>query len=140
MNELKKTFRRIAAMILTLLMILTLVPGLWGVEAMAETRGELKGLSDSTIGLSYSGDGDNAWTAEGDSIIGSVKSVKRSCKTTDYSSTLTLTNQKTTKATLKFDYSVQTGEGSIQIDGNAVTQNGSFSKELDPNASVSIVI
>ena len=127
MNELKKTFRRIAAMILTLLMILTLVPGLWGVEAMAATSGALTGLSDLTIGLSYSGTGDNAWTAEGNSIAGSVTSTL-GCSKTDYFSTLTLTNQKTSTATLKFAYSVQMGGGSIKIDGTAVTQNGSFSK------------
>ena len=139
MNELKKTFRRIAAMILTLLMILTLEPDLWSIKVMAATSGTLTGLSDSKIGLRYSGNGDNAWTAEGDSIVGSVTS-STGCYGTNYSSTLTLTNQKTSKATLKFTYSVQTGGGSIKIDGTAVTQNGSFSKELQPNAAVSIEI
>ena len=139
MNEFKRILRRIAAMIMALLMILTLEPDLWSIKAMAATSGTLTGLSDSTIGLSYSGNGDNAWTAEGDSIVGSVTS-STGCYGTNYSSTLTLTNQKTSKATLKFTYSVQTGGGTIQIDGNAVTQSGSFSKELDPNAAVSIAI
>ena len=137
MNEFKRILRRIAAMIMALLMILTLEPDLWSIKAMAATSGTLTGLSDSKIGLRYSGNGDNAWTAEGDSIVGSVTS---STGCSNNSSTLTLTNQKTSKATLKFTYSVQTGGGSIQIDGNAVTQNGSFSKELDPNAAVSIAI
>ncbi|MGN1383336.1 MAG: hypothetical protein ACI4W2_11045 [Eubacterium sp.] len=51
MNELKRMLRRIAAMIMALLMILTLEPDLWSIKAMAATSGTLTGLSDSTIGL-----------------------------------------------------------------------------------------
>ena len=93
---------------------------------------------DENIGLSFSGDADNAWSASGTQIIGSATSTSGTCSDTHYNSTLTITNNKATKATLSFDYAIEQNEGTIQVDGTEVTAGGKFSKELEPNASIKV--
>ena len=89
------------------------------------------GLADENIGLSFAGSADNAWSASGTQIIGKARSTSGSgCSSgSDYRSTLTITNKKTTKATLSFDYTVVVSEGTILVNNTTTTTNGSFSQE-----------
>lgn len=105
----------------------------------ASKSGTLTGLSDESIGLSFSGDADNAWTADGKTVTGTAKGVGGRCGDTHYSSTLTITSKKDKAATLSFDYVPTLSSGEIKINGNNVTKSGNFVKEnLEPNQSVTI--
>ena len=138
MNDLKQIVRRFTSMLLAILMALTLVPQS-ALSVLAATNGDLSGLSDPDIALSYSGSADNAWTVTSSSITGSV--VKgRGCGASNKDSTLTILNKKSSKATLKFGYSISLNSGTIQIDGKSVSSNGTFSKEIDAGASIKIYL
>lgn len=105
----------------------------------AATSGTLTGLSDESIGLSFSGDAENAWAANGKTVTGAARGVGDRCGDTHYSSTLTITSKKDKAATLSFDYVPTLSSGKIQIDGSDVTNSGNFVKEnLAPNQSVAI--
>lgn len=108
--------------------------------AFAATSGIVTGLADENIGLSFTGDADDAWSANGTSITGAATSTGGTCSDTSHSSTLTITNKKSTTATLSFDYAIEQNSGTIQVDGVAVTAGGKFSKELAPNASIKVYI
>ena len=135
----KRITKRFLSLLLVTVMVLALVPVVT-VPAHAATSGTVTGLADENIGLSFSGDADNAWSANGTSVIGAATSTGGTCSDTHYSSTLTITNNKTTKATLSFDYAIEQNSGTIQVDGAAVTAGGKFSKELAPNASIKVYI
>ena len=122
----KQVFKRFLSLALAMLMVLTLLPAMT-TTAWAATSGTVTGLADENIGLSYSGDADDAWSANGTSIIGSATSTGGTCEDTHYNSTLTITNNKTTKATLSFDYAIEQNSGTIQVDGTAVTAGGKLS-------------
>lgn len=105
----------------------------------AATSGTLTGLSDESIGLSFSGDAENAWAANGKTVTGAARGVGGRCGDTHYSSTLTITSKKDKAATLSFDYVPALSGGKIQIGGSDVTNSGNFVKEnLAPNQSVAI--
>jgi hypothetical protein len=108
--------------------------------ALAATSGVVAGLADQNIGLSFSGDGEDAWSASGSSVTGQVVAVKGSCSTTNYNSTLTITNKKSATATLSFAYTVSLGGGTVTVDGTSVSTNGTFSKEIGPNETVTVKI
>lgn len=135
----KRIGRRFVSLLLTFVTILTMLPAMT-LPALAATRGDVAGLADENIGLSFTGDADDAWSANGTSITGAATSTGGSCGSTDYSSTLTITNKKSTTATLSFDYAIKQNSGTIQVDGTAVTKNGKFSKELAQNASIKVYI
>ena len=136
----KQVFKRFLSLTLVLLMTLMLLPtDILLTTAWAATSGTVTGLADENIGLSFSGDADNAWSASGTQIVGSATSTG-GCSGKDYSSTLTITNNKTTKATLSFDYAIEQNSGTIQVGGTAVTAGGKFSKELAPNANIKVYI
>ena len=135
----KRITKRFLSLLLVTVMVLALVPVVT-VPAHAATSGTVTGLADENIGLSFSGEVDNAWSANGTSVIGAATSTGGTCSDTHYSSTLTITNNKTTKATLSFDYAIEQNSGTIQVDGAAVTAGGKFSKELAPNASIKVYI
>ena len=135
----KQVFKRFLSLALAMLMVLTLLPAMT-TTAWAATKGDVTGLADENIGLSFSGDADNAWSASGTQIIGSATGTGGSCGVTHYESTLTITNKKNTKATLSFDYAIEQNSGTIQVDGTVVTAGGKFSKELAPNASIKVYI
>ena len=135
----KRISRRFVSLLLTFVTILTLLPTMT-LPALAATSGTVTGLADESIGLSFSGKAENAWSASGTQIVGSATSTGGSCGSTDYSSTLTITNKKSTTATLSFDYAIEQNSGTIQVDGTAVTKNGKFSKELAQNASIKVNI
>lgn len=136
----KRIGRRFVSLLLTFVTILTLLPAMT-LPALAETTsGTVTGLADETIGLSFSGDADNAWSASGTQIIGSATGTGGTCNDTQYSSTLTITNKKRTTATLSFDYAIEQNGGTIQVDGTAVTAGGSLSRNLPAGQSVKVFI
>ena len=135
----KRISRRFVSLLLTFVTILTLLPAIT-LPALAATSGTVTGLADTNIGLSFKGDADDAWSANGTGIIGAATSTGGTCGNTHYESTLTITNKKATTATLSFDYTIVQSSGTIQVDGGEVTANGKFSKELTPNASIKVYI
>ena len=135
----KRIGRRFVSLLLTFVTVLTMLPAMT-LPALAETSGTVTGLTDENIGLSFTGDADDAWSANGTSIIGAATSTG-GCSGKDYTSTLTITNKKNTKATLSFDYDVTVNGGTINVDkSNNVNAGGKFSKELEANESVKVYI
>ncbi len=135
----KRITKRFLSLLLATVMVLALVPVIT-VPAHAATSGTVTGLADENIGLSYSGDADDAWSANGTSITGAATSTGGTCSDTSHKSTLTITNKKSTTATLSFDYAIEQNSGTIQVDGTKVTAGSKFSKELAPNASIKVYI
>ena len=131
--------KRFLSLLLVAVMVLALLPVIT-LPAFAATSGTVTGLSDTNIGLSFSGDADDAWSATGTTITGSVVSVGGTCSDTHYNSTLTIKNNKATKATLSFNYAIEQNSGTITVDGSAVTTDGSFSKELAAGSSITVKI
>ncbi len=131
--------KRFLSLTLVAVMLLSLLPA-FALPAFAATSGTLNGLSDANISLNFSGKADNAWSATGTTITGSVVSVGGTCSDTSYNSTLTIKNNKATKATLSFNYSIELNSGTITVDGNKVASNGNFSKELAAGTSITVKI
>ena len=131
--------KRFLSLLLVAVMVLALVPAIT-LPAFAATSGTVTGLSDTNIGLNFSGDADDAWSATGTTITGSVVSAGGPCSDKHYNSTLTIKNNKATKATLSFNYAIEQNSGTITVDGSAVTTNGSFSKELAAGSSITVKI
>ena len=135
----KQVFKRFLSLALAMLMVLTLLPAMT-TTAWAATSGEVTGLADKNIGLSFTGGADDAWSAKGTSIIGEATSTSGACNNTNhYDSTLTIANKKATTATLSFDYAIEQNSGTIQVDEKEAT-GGKFSKELAPNGSIKVYI
>ena len=131
--------KRFLSLLLVAVMVLALAPAIT-LPAFAATNGTVTGLSDSNIGLSFSGDANDAWSATGTTITGSVVSVGGTCSDTHYDSTLTIKNNKATKATLSFNYAIEANSGTIKVNGTAVTANGAFNKELAAGESIKVYI
>lgn len=134
----KSTLKRFLSLVLCMCMALTLLPNVT-ITAFAAESGEVTGLSNENIGLSYSGDKTDTWSANGTTVTGSIQS-SSGCGTTHYSSTLTITNKRSIAATLSFDYAIDPQGGTIQVDGTAITAGGTFSKELAAGEKVNIYI
>ena len=134
----KQVFKRFLSLALAMLMVLTLLPAMT-TTAWAATSGTVTGLSNENIGLSFEGDADDAWSANGAEVTGSIQSVS-GCGTTHYSSTLTLTNKRSIPAVLSFDYAIDAQGGTIQVDKTAVTAGGTFSKELAAGGTATVYI
>ena len=135
----KSTWKRFLSLVLCMCMVLALLPNVT-MTAFAATSGTVTGLADENIGLSFTGDADNAWSANGTSIIGAATSTGGTCSDTSYKSTLTITNKKSTTATLSFDYSIEQNSGAIQVDGKEVSSGARFTKELAPDEEVKVYI
>ena len=140
----KRIGRRLVSLLLTFVTVLTMLPAMT-LPALAATSGPVTGLADENIGLSFTGGVDNAWKAGGKQIEGHARSKPPKWfweSQTDYTSTLTITNKKTTTATLSFDYVATLSSGTIRVDSKTVQQNGtdSFSKELAPNGTATVYI
>ena len=135
----KQVFKRFLSLALSMLMVLTLLPAMT-TTAWAATSGTVTGLADEHIGLSFSGDAEDAWSANGTSITGAATSEGGACGNTSYNSTLTITNKKSTTATLSFDYTIEQNSGTIQVDDTEVSSGASFTKELVANRSVKVYI
>lgn len=137
----KRIGRRFVSLLLTFVTILTLLPAMT-LPALAVTNGTVIGLADENIGLSFNGTADDAWGATATGVIGKVRSALGSgCNdNTNYRSTLTITNKKSTNATLSFDYAVVVSGGTILVDNTTPSTNGSFSKELAAGGTVEVKI
>ena len=135
----KSTLKRFLSLVLCMCMVMALLPNVT-MTAFAATSGTVTGLADENIGLSFTGDADDAWSANGTSIIGAATSEGGACGNTSYNSTLTITNKKSTTATLSFDYTIEQNSGTIQVDGTEVSSGASFTKELAANGSVKVYI
>lgn len=135
----KSTLKRFLSLVLCMFMVMVLLPNVT-MTAFAATSGTVTGLTDENIRLSFEGDADDAWSANGTSITGAATSTGGACGNTSYDSTLTITNKKSTTATLSFDYSIEQNSGTIQVDGAAVSSGASFTKELAANESVKVYI
>ena len=135
----KSTLKRFLSLVLCMFMVMALLPNVT-MTAFAATSGTVTGLTDENIGLSFEGDADDAWSANGTSITGAAISVSGGCSTASYKSTLTITNKKSTTATLSFDYTIEQNSGTIQVDGTEVSSGSSFTKELAANESVKVYI
>lgn len=135
----KSTLKRFLSLVLCMCMVMALLPNVT-MTAFAATSGTVTGLTDENIGLSFEGDADDAWSANGTSIIGAATSTGGTCGDTYYKSTLTITNKKSTTATLSFDYSIEQNSGKIQVDGAEVSSGASFTKELAANEAVKVYI
>lgn len=135
----KRISRRFVSLLLTFVTILTMLPAMT-LPALAATEDTVTGLADENIGLKFTGDADNAWSANGTSITGAATSTGGTCGDTPHKSTLTITNKKSTTATLSFDYSIEQNSGEIEVDGTKVSSGASFTKELAANESVKVYI
>ena len=134
----KSTLKRFLSLVLCMCMVMALLPNVT-LTVLAATSDTVTGLADENIGLSFTGDADDAWSANGMSIIGAATSTG-GCNGKDYKSTLTITNKKSTTATLSFNYAIEKNDGTIQVDRSEVTAGGKFSKELAPEASIQVYI
>lgn len=137
----KRIGRRFVSLLLTFVTILTMLPAMT-LPALAATSGTVSGLADQSIGLSFNGTADNAWSASSTQIIGKARSTSGSgCGGgSNYRSTLTIKNKKTTKATLSFDYTVVVSKGTILVNNTTTTASGSFSMELEAGGTVEVEI
>ena len=135
----KSTLKRFLSLVLCMCMVMALLPNVT-MTAFAATSGTVTGLADENIGLSFTGDADDAWSANGTSITGAVTSTGGTCSDTSHNSTLTITNKKSTTATLSFDYTIEQNSGTIQVDGTVVSSGASFTKELAPDEAVKVYI
>ena len=137
----KRIGRRFVSLLLTFVTVLTMLPAMT-LPALAATSGTVTGLADQNIGLSFNGTADNAWSASSMQIIGKARSTSGSgCGGgSNYRSTLTIKNNKTTKATLSFDYTVVVSEGTILVNNTTTTANGSFSMELAAGGTIEVEI
>jgi hypothetical protein len=137
----KRIGRRFVSLLLTFVTILTMLPAMT-LPALAVKKGTVTGLADQSIGLSFDGTADDAWSASSTQIIGKARSTSGSgCGGgSNYRSTLTITNNKTTKATLSFDYTVVVSDGTILVNNTTTTANGRFSMELEAGSTVKVEI
>lgn len=140
-----RILKRFTALMLAAVLLFSLAPT-FTLTVFAATSGTVTGLSDGNIGLSFASTTGNAaddpWSASGTTITGSVVAVSGTCGNTDYNSTLTITNNKATAATLSFDYAVEVNSGTVQVDGTAVSSDGSYSytKELAAGDSIKVYL
>ena len=136
----KRIGRRFVSLLLTFVTILTMLPAMT-LPALAAKNGTVTGLADQSIGLSFSGNTNEAWSELYGVVTGTAKATK-SCGTwSAKKSTLTITNNRSTPATLSFDYTIsQKGSSTIQVGGGSVTKNGKFSTDLGSQETVTVSI
>ena len=134
----KSTWKRFLSLVLCMCMVMALLPNVT-MTAFAATSGTVTGLADENIGLSFTGGADDAWSANATSITGAATSTG-GCDGTNYDSTLTIANKKSTTATLSFDYSIEQNSGAIQVDDKEVSSGARFTKELAPDEEVKVYI
>ena len=136
----KRIGRRFVSLLLTFVTVLTMLPAMT-LPALAATSGTVTGLADPNIGLSFSGSTNEAWSELYGVVTGTAKTTKGTCSGGAKNSTLTITNNRTTTATLSFDYTIsQKGSNTIQVGGTSVTANGKSSTELKAGGTVKVYI
>ena len=138
--------RRLVSLLLTVVTVLTMLPAMT-LPALAATSGTMTDLDDKSIGLSFDGDAEDPWSTDGMKITGSATSVEDSNLgwAIPSESTLTITNNRDTSATLSFDYTVVLSGGEIKVDNAPVPADAAdgpvpFSKELKPGGNTTVYI
>lgn len=140
----KRIGRRFVSLLLTFVTILTMLSAIT-LPARAAISGNVTGLDDKRIGLSFTGSaGENydPWKATDAQIIGNAKPKKNwADKLFSKESTLTIKNTTSIPVTLSFNYAIvlQNG-GTIKVDGISYTEGGTFSKELARGGSIEVYI
>lgn len=142
----KRIGKRLVSLLLTFVTILTMLPAMT-LPALAATSGTVTGLTDQNIDLSFKGNADNAWSARsasGTIIRGSVNGYG-TVFTRNHKSTLTITNDKGTTATLSFDFTIEKskdGTGTIRVDGTdyPVGKHSFLPKVLGPGKFIDVYI
>ena len=81
----KNTWKRFLSLVLCMFMVMALLPNVT-MTAFAATTGTVTGLADENIGLSFTGNADDAWSANGTSIIGAATSTGGTCGDTPHKS------------------------------------------------------
>ncbi len=99
----------------------------------------LSGLTVDDLSVTYT-NGD--WTGSGSSISGSVTGETGTCSSSATTSTLVLTNGKTSPAKLIFNYTVTLNSGSLTVGGISVTEDGnySYSGDIEEDGTLQIVL
>ena len=113
MSEVKNIVKRFLSLTFIFALVAAMLPAV-SMPVNAATSGDVKGLRDESIGLSFRGTADDAWNATGTTIIGSAQSKEGSgCGSldTNYKSDLVITNNKTTAAQLSFKYLITSNGG-----------------------------
>lgn len=135
----KRIGRRFVSLLLTFVTILTMLPAMT-LPAMAAKNGTVTGLADQSIGLSFSGNTNEAWSELYGVVTGTAKATK-SCGTwSAKKSTLTITNNRSTPATLSFDYTSSQKGSKIRVGKTSATAHGNFSMDLNSNETVTVYI
>lgn len=135
----KRIGRRLVSLLLTVVTVLTMLPAMTLPALAAE--GSVSGLSDQNIGLRYNGDKNVDWSADDKTITGSARSYDGWFGYTTYKSTLTITNNRNSSATLFFDYDVVVNGGTINVgEQSSVAKNDTVSKELAAGESITVYI
>lgn len=135
----KRIGRRLVSLLLTFVTVLTMLPAMT-LPALAATDESLT-LTDTSIGLSFKGD--NTWTAGGTTINGSATGGKVAFFPYHTSSTLTIKNNKGTKATLSFDFTIEkSNDGTIKVDkiDYLAGKHSFLPKELGDGESITVQI
>ena len=126
--------KRLLSMTLALVMIISMVPGF---ATQAHAAGALSGLTVSGLGVSYTDASDSkgaaVWSASGTSITGKATGYKKFFSLS-ITTKLTLTNNLTSEATLKFSYTL-TGGGSV-----SGISDGSYEGKLAAGDSITITL
>ena len=142
----KRIGRRLVSLLLTFVTILTMLPAMT-LPALAATSGTVTGLTDKNIDLSFKGNADNAWSARSASgtIIRGSANGYGTLRKRNHKSTLTITNNKDTTATLSFDFTIEKskdGTGTIRVDGTEypVGKHSFPPKELGKGSSITVEI
>ena len=132
----KRILKRYASLLMIAALVLATIPVIVFPAFAASTSGTVTGLSDANIGLSFSGQVDDPWTAAGTTITGSATNATTCDKDPKKESKLTITNKTSSETKLIFKYDVTLNSGTVTIDGTSVTSAGTFSKELGAGGSI----
>ena len=118
----KKASRRFLVLTLVLVLLMSLMP----------TGFAADGLTVDGLGAATSG---GSWTLEDSSALGQLE-VDGGCNGDTGSASLTLTNNKDTEAALTFKYEASATNGTVKINGNAVSGTGSFNEMVAAGGTV----
>lgn len=136
----KQVLKRFMTLVLIAALVAAISPAILPTVSAAEV--ELEPATEGTLGLAISYDG-GSWQANQYGYIGGTMTVAaEGCGgATVYQpipSKLILKNDTSQPANLSFDYLVELNSGTITINGNNVTENGSYAISLSPWESINI--
>ncbi|MCD7753780.1 MAG: hypothetical protein LUH41_04450, partial [Clostridiales bacterium] len=133
---LKRIWKRYLSLTLALVMALSLLPGGIMTAYAAET---LSGLTVDDLSVEYT---NGTWNASGTTINGSATGEDGMCSNSATTSTLVLTNKKTSTAKLMFNYTVTLNSGSVTVGGTSVSSDGtySYSGDIEDDGTLQIVL